>query len=101
MVHDAIAYAPYTCLYKLQDTGYLESIERWLPKVKLGLCLWEGAYENQTTTWLRWCDQDKQLLLTGAERTAQAKQRAVQAEQRAERLAAYLRSQGIDPENIL
>lgn len=87
-------------LYKLHDTGYLESIERWLPKVQLGLCLWDGTYENQDSTWLRWCDRNNQLILTGAERATQAEQRAIQAEQRAEQLTAYLRSQGIDPENF-
>jgi hypothetical protein len=82
------------------NTGYLESIELWLPKVQLGLCLWDGTYENQDSTWLRWCDHNNQLILTGAERATQAEQRAIQAEQRAEQLTAYLRSQGIDPENL-
>jgi Uma2 family endonuclease len=71
----------------------------------LGLTLWHGRYENKETTWLRWHDEDHRLILTGAELSAQERQRAEEerqradaAEQRAERLAARLRELGIDPD---
>jgi Uma2 family endonuclease len=73
--------------------------------VELGI--WHGTYQNLELPWLRWWDSQGNLLLTGEERAQQAeqqaeqeRQRAEQERQRAERLAAYLRSQGIDPNNL-
>ncbi|GET42243.1 hypothetical protein MiSe_70570 [Microseira wollei NIES-4236] len=87
--------------------------------VELGV--WEGSYQNQTQQWLRWWDSEGNLLLTGSERArleglhaeqerqraeaerqrAEAeRQRADREQQQKERLAAYLRSQGIDPDRI-
>jgi Uma2 family endonuclease len=135
--------------YQLNHLDYLEMTETWLPKVGLGLQLWEGCYEDRTETWLRWIDASGNLILTGAEQAqqiqqratqaeqqaaqaeqqaaqakqqavqaeqqaaqakqqavqaeqqaAQAKQQAAQAEQRAEQLADYLRTLGIDPNNL-
>ncbi|HIK46789.1 MAG TPA: Uma2 family endonuclease [Leptolyngbyaceae cyanobacterium M65_K2018_010] len=61
--------------------------------VELGV--WRGAYPNQAQTagWLRWWDGEGQLLLTGQERAEVERQRA-------ERLAVYLRAQGLDPDNL-
>ncbi|PSB23076.1 hypothetical protein C7B61_03440 [filamentous cyanobacterium CCP1] len=80
----------------------------WLEGVGLGLTLWEGPYEEDISRlWLRWCDQDGQVIPTGAEgqaferqRAEQEHQRAEQERQRAERLENYLRSQGIDPNQL-
>ncbi|NJS13055.1 MAG: Uma2 family endonuclease, partial [Microcoleus sp. CSU_2_2] len=80
--------------------------------VELGV--WSGSYQNQAQQWLRWWDSEGNLLLTGSERARleslrveQERQRADAESQRAdrereqkERLAAYLRSQGIDPDLI-
>jgi Uma2 family endonuclease len=55
--------------------------------VELGLIVENGV------SWLRWWDESGNLLLTGDER-------AVQAEQKAQRLAERLRSLGYDPEDI-
>lgn len=99
-------------LYERRHTTYVEMSDRWLPGVELGLTLWRGNYEGQDDLWLRWCDQDKQVILTGAEQVAQEKERAnqeheraeqekkraEQEQQRAERLAAQLRALGIEPE---
>lgn len=65
----------------------------WLRTVGLGLMLWEGAFEGVTGTWLRWCDRDGQIILTGAEGRELERQRA-------ERLAERLRSMGIDPDEV-
>jgi Uma2 family endonuclease len=59
--------------------------------VELGI--WEGTYQNLTLPWLRWWDEQGHLLPTGHER-------AEQEHQRAERLAAKLRSLGEDPEQV-
>ncbi|MEW6282282.1 MAG: Uma2 family endonuclease, partial [Candidatus Eremiobacterota bacterium] len=84
------------------------------------LTLWEGTYEGMTATWLRWCDREGQVLLTGIERAEleqaraeeerqraeeasqraeKASQRAEEASQRAERLAARLRELGLEPDS--
>ncbi len=42
--------------------------------------------------WLRWYDQEGNLLLTGAERVEHERQRA-------ERLAAQLRALGVEPQD--
>ena len=72
----------------------------------LGLTVWQGEFETkQYDRWLRWCDRDGNLLLTGYEQAQQARQQTEQARQRAEqvaeqerqraeRLAAFLRSRG-------
>lgn len=63
-----------------------------LEGIGLGLTLWEGQFEEEVTRlWLRWCDQDGQVIPTGAEGQDRAQQRA-------ERLAERLRALGIDPE---
>jgi hypothetical protein len=68
-------------------------LDNWLEQVGLGLALWQGEFKGKTYQWLRWCDREGNLLLTGDERTKQEHQRT-------ERLAAILRAQGIDPANL-
>jgi hypothetical protein len=51
-----------------------------------------------TRLWLRWCDQEGQVIPTGAEGQEMAQQRADAEQQRAERLAERLRAMGIDPD---
>ena len=100
-------------VYRLYEGVYRLADEGWLSMVGLGLTLWQGAYEELTQTWLRWCDQDGNVIPTGAERATQEHQRSVEAEQRAaaatqqveqerqraERLAAQLRALGINPQD--
>ena len=80
-----------------------------------------GLQQQGTTTWLRWWDESGNLLLTGDERAVQAEaiadqeraianqqttiadqQRAIanQERQQKEKLATYLRSIGINPDEI-
>lgn len=54
---------------------------------------------NQTQCWLRWWDNQGNLLLIGEERAQLERQRAEQAEQKAARLAERLRAMGIDPDS--
>jgi hypothetical protein len=94
----------------------------WLERVGIGLKLWTGQFEEaQTRLWLRWCDAQGQVIPTGAERAEAESQRAEAESQRAEaesqraeqerqakeqerqakeRLEDYLRSQGIDPDQL-
>jgi Uma2 family endonuclease len=86
----------------------------WLETVGLGLMLWEGAFEGVSGQWLRWCDAEGQVILTGAEgqelerqradaerqRADTERQRADIERQRADRLAERLRAMGINPEDV-
>ncbi len=112
------------------QTGRYRRMKRtWFPLVGLGLKLWQGEFEGKHDTWLRWCDQEGQLIPTGAESARQERQRAERAEyqisqerhraeyqiaqerqraeyqiaqerQRIEQLTAKLRELGIDPNSI-
>ncbi|NMF85540.1 Uma2 family endonuclease [Nodosilinea sp. P-1105] len=85
-------------VFGLHEGHYVPLAEPWLEQVGLGLTLWEGEFEGVTTTWLRWCDRDGNLLPTGAERAEQERLRAEQAEAKAARLAARLQELGIEPD---
>ncbi len=101
-------------LYELRGLVYIEMTEKWLAEVGIGLTLWKGVYENKTDLWLRWCDREGNLILTGGERAEREHQRAEQEHQRAEqehqraeqerqrvkRLAEKLRTLGIDPDSV-
>ncbi|MBO3463831.1 Uma2 family endonuclease [Aetokthonos hydrillicola Thurmond2011] len=87
-------------IYEQRGRRYFETKETWLEQVGLGLTLWEGEFEGRQDTWLRWCYQDGNVLLTGDERASQAEQRANEAEQKAELLAQKLREMGIDPNDL-
>ncbi|MEZ2236012.1 Uma2 family endonuclease [Microcoleus sp.] len=85
--------------------------------VELGI--WQGTYQNMELPWLRWWDSEGNLLLSGAERAQQERQRADReqeiaqqerqraeqqrqradrAEDQLEQLRAQLRSAGIEPQ---
>lgn len=72
----------------------------WMPPLELGLGLWQGEYQGINRLWLRWYDEQGNLILTDAEREKQraeaAEQRAEAAERRAEILAQRLRDLGIE-----
>ncbi|AFY33165.1 Uma2 family endonuclease [Calothrix sp. PCC 7507] len=94
-------------VYELRGRRYTETVETWLEQVALGVTLWTGEFEGRQDVWLRWCNQDGNILLTGDEhaeqerqRAEQERQRAEQAEKRAQLLAERLRAMGIDPDNL-
>ncbi len=119
-------------VWAISSTGYLEltppqgiaSTESsvWLDGIGLGLTLWQGPFEEETPRlWLRWCDQDGQVIPTGAEgqetqrqraeaeaqraeterqRAEAEAQRAETERQRAERLAERLRELGLNPDDL-
>lgn len=94
-------------IYELKGMRYFETTDTWLEQVGLGLTLWEGEFESRQDVWLRWCDQEGNVLPTGDERAQQERQRAEEAEQRAEHaeqraqlLAEQLRALGIDPDTL-
>lgn len=73
----------------------------WLETAGLGLMLWQGAFEESVSRlWLRWCNEQGQIIPTGAERADAEHQRADAERQRAERLAEKLRELGINPDDV-
>jgi hypothetical protein len=87
-------YTELTSLQGVSEAG--QSV--WLESLGLGLTLWSGPFEEEgTRLWLRWCDQEGQVIPTGAERAETERQRADEAESKAQRLAERLRAMGIDP----
>ncbi|PIG94008.1 Uma2 family endonuclease [Gloeocapsopsis sp. IPPAS B-1203] len=88
-------------VHELRGTSYTPLETTWMEPVGLGLTLWDGIFEGKQDTWLRWCDRDDSLIATGDERAETERQRAETERQRAERLAEILRSQGIEPNELL
>lgn len=70
-------------IFERQGSQLVPYDSTWMPDVGLGLTLWQGSFEGVTVEWLRWCDQEGKILLTG--------------EERSEQLLELLRSHGITP----
>ena len=77
-------------VYQLDDSGRYQLRDPdannlyWIAQMNLFLGQWQGTRENRTGYWLRWWNENGELLLWGS--------------QKAERLAAQLRAAGIEPE---
>ena len=101
-----VTYDPYEANLEvryLQKGQYIlqqadENGRYWIPELGLFLGIWQGERLEQKMNWLRWWDQEGNLLLWSSEQTQQERQRAEQEHQRAEILAAKLRELGVDPE---
>jgi Uma2 family endonuclease len=97
-------------LFHLQGGRYQEvallNDRFWFPEVEAGLGVWDGVYEGLSGLWLRWYDRNG-WIPTPEEQATQERQRAERAEQQIEqerkekeRLMAYLRSLGVDPDRL-
>jgi Uma2 family endonuclease len=77
-------------VYQLDDSGQYQLLNPdannryWIAQMRLFLGVWQGTRENRTGYWLRWWNENGELLLWGSERS--------------EILAAQLRAAGIEPE---
>lgn len=116
IVHDPLQCVSDVKLHVFERHGneFVRTTERWFAPINLGVTLWSGTYKGMTREWLRWVDEDGNLLLTGEEATELANQRAEDERQRAEderqradsereraeRLLAKFRELGIDPADI-
>ena len=69
----------------------------WCEALGFWLGMWEGLIDRETASWLRFYDQEGNLVLLPEEAE---RQRADAQQQRAERLAARLRELGEDPEQL-
>jgi Putative restriction endonuclease len=72
----------------------------WIAAMNLFLGTWRGEKEGRSGYWLRWWDESGNLLPWAVEQIEQERQRAEQEREQKERLMAYVRSQGIDPDNL-
>ncbi len=101
-------------IYELRAKAYYKKENNFLEQIGLGLTLWQGIFEERNEEWLRWTDEEGNLLHTGLEgialrdtkikqekrKTEQERQRAEQERQKAEKFAAKLRELGINPEEV-
>jgi Uma2 family endonuclease len=92
-------------VYRLVDGAYQQMTpnERGrflIPPLGVELGMWEATHAGMTGHWLRWWDQEGNLIPTSAERADIERGRAEQERQRAERLAEKLRALGVDPDAV-
>lgn len=74
-IHYYVVFDPLQLLsedkLRVYEPGLLNHYRRRedfrLPDVGLGLTLWQGEFEGTSAEWLRWTDNNKNLLLTGTE----------------------------------
>jgi Uma2 family endonuclease len=70
--------------YELRGRTYAPCAGGWLGDIGLGVRLWEGEYEGVKAVWLRWCDQEGNVIPTGAELAEAERARAEEEQRRAE-----------------
>ncbi|USR89542.1 Uma2 family endonuclease [Phormidium yuhuli AB48] len=114
-VYEQIIRIPYYAIYLIQthelemyhwlDGRYypLEPNDRGhypIPPMGVELGVWEGSYQNQTQHWLRWWDNQGNLLLTGSELAKLERQRAERAEQSQRAAIPKLLSMGLSIEQV-
>ena len=92
-------------MYHLIEGCYelLSSNERGhypIPAMGVELGIWQGEYDEVKLPWLRWWDNQGNLLLTGDERSQLLTSQLEEERQRAERLAERLRQMGINPDQV-
>ena len=98
-VYERVMRIPYYGIYQVNNgrlevyrliDGYYQLLELnqrgHFPIAPLGveLGLWQGSYQNQTMLWLRWWDEEGNLLLIGDERAELEKLRGEQQREIAE-----------------
>jgi hypothetical protein len=77
-----VYYPDETGRYQLREAD--ASDRYWIAEMHLLLGVWQGTRENRSGYWLRWWDEQGNLLLWGSELAEQERQRAEQERQRAE-----------------
>jgi hypothetical protein len=70
--------------WRLDNTNSLPVSPAYFPMVGLGVTLWQGEFEGHHDTWLRWCDQQGQVIPTGRERAERERELAERERERAD-----------------
>ena len=83
-------------VYEIQQPD--EDGRYWITGLNLYLGVWEGSRRHRTGYWLRWWNEQEELLLWGTELAQKEREIAQKERDRAERLTAQLRAFGIEPE---
>jgi Uma2 family endonuclease len=81
--------------YELQDRNPL-----WMPEIGLGIGYERGEYGGITRDWLYWYTETNERYPTPSEQIKQGQMQIDRERNRSNRLAAKLRSLGIDPDEI-
>lgn len=97
---DLLLTDDYLQVFELVGEGYQLREDFNLPDTNLNLTLWQGRFEGHRNQWLRWLDDDGNLLATADEKAAVAAARADIEAERADKLAAKLRELGVEPNEI-
>jgi Uma2 family endonuclease len=93
-------------VYQLGDKGYIKVVPNHrghypIQEMGVELGIWRGNFLlDKEIPWLRWWDENGNLLLTGSERAVVESQRAQTVEQENARLRAQLRALGFDPDAL-
>jgi hypothetical protein len=105
-------------VFRLEGARYqemnLSEPKLWLAELQLGLGVWDGIYEGTEGQWLCWYDRNGDWIPTNRAREIQtnlaieqanlavevARSQAEAVQMKADRLAARLRSLGVDPDTI-
>ena len=98
-VYERVMRIPYYGIYQVNNgrlevyrliDGYYQLLELnqrghfFIAPLGVELGLWQGSYQNQTMLWLRWWDEEGNLLLIGDERAELERLRGEQQRERAE-----------------
>ncbi|WP_271252584.1 Uma2 family endonuclease [Pseudanabaena sp. Chao 1811] len=91
-------------VYRLISGKYellpIENNRVWLPEIDLALGYEQGEHIAWQREWLYWYNASGDRYLTANERAVNAEIMAAKERQQKEKLAAYLRSIGVDPDAI-
>jgi len=91
-------------VYELHGGQYLPKVGNRLTHAGLGLTVWEGVFENNSSFWLRWLDHQGNLIPTGLESRKEAEQELKQVgkeREQALKLAEQERRRAEDSEQKL
>ena len=90
VIFDPLAHIlPSTfCVYKLTKGSYVSMAPTnkhiWFKDLNVGIKVIHGSFQKMTADWLRWCDADGNILLTGLEKYELEMKRADAAKQNAD-----------------
>lgn len=89
-------------VYKLIDGQYQQQIGEpyWMPEVGLGIGRSRQVIGGIELEILSWHNEQGEIYPTPEAAMQQIRQELIEERQRADRMAQYLRSQGIDPDNL-